>query len=430
MHHFYQSLYLFDYAMTNSVGEGNINGIYKHLNASLELIPQIKKTMEKAVCPNPMGIHDRSQPPTFPRSVKIRDRLSSLMFLEELVQRLEYSCKIIRMREYCTALVSCNNWDTTLVHPATYKALSKPVKNDIVDTYKAECHREGMCLVETPKELNIKNYTIRFGTLLHLEEMEWLGNIRKYNRERAHFTPLELENLAESRPSLAIGDRVKAEDPWADRENGKEIYAGAIHEVLGNRILLRFDDNFQRKYDYRNYRLEFYFPRYCYRKEHYAVSRAVENLGEQFLFTSIVQTRECPQLNIHFDEHRDQLLLDSQYCIWHDHILISVQKTAVASILRAEVNNMPYVIFGPPGTGKTVTLVESILQIFKLIPSARLLVGTPSNIFGNPDTLFLDPRWRAIIKDCVGNDAYLGDLPATLSDPQTLAEGTVNTQDN
>ncbi|KAL9875423.1 N-alpha-acetyltransferase 35, NatC auxiliary subunit homolog [Glossina fuscipes fuscipes] len=51
-----------------------------------------------------MGIHDRSQPPTFPRSVKIRDRLSSLMFLEELVQRLEYSCKIIRMRDYCTAL--------------------------------------------------------------------------------------------------------------------------------------------------------------------------------------------------------------------------------------------------------------------------------------------------------------------------------------
>ncbi|KAL9921495.1 N-alpha-acetyltransferase 35, NatC auxiliary subunit homolog isoform X1 [Glossina fuscipes] len=115
MRHFYQSLYLFDYAMTNSVDEGNINEIYKHLNASLELIPQIKKTIEKGTqpisgsdCPNPMGfsprIHDRSQPPTFPRSVKMRDRPSSLMFLEELVQRLKYSCKIIRMRDYYTAL--------------------------------------------------------------------------------------------------------------------------------------------------------------------------------------------------------------------------------------------------------------------------------------------------------------------------------------
>ncbi|KAI9578825.1 hypothetical protein GQX74_009399 [Glossina fuscipes] len=51
-------------------------------------------------------------------------------------------------------------------------------------------------------------------------------------------------------------------------------------------------------------------------------------------------------------------------------------------------------------------------------------------IYGNPDLLFLDPRWRTIIKYCVDNDAHLGDLPATLSDPPTLAEGTVYNQDN
>ncbi|KAI9580937.1 hypothetical protein GQX74_011079 [Glossina fuscipes] len=56
-----------------------------------------------------------------------------------------------------------------------------------------------------------------------------------------------------------------------------------------------------------------------------------------------------------------------------------MQKKAVANILRGEVFNMTYVIFEPPGTGKTALLVETILQIFKLVPGVRLLVCTPSN---------------------------------------------------
>ncbi|XP_013109399.1 N-alpha-acetyltransferase 35, NatC auxiliary subunit homolog isoform X2 [Stomoxys calcitrans] len=115
MRHFYQAIYSFDCAMVSKVDEPTINDIYKHLNASLELTPQIKKTIDKGTqpkpeseCPNPLGfssrVHDRSQPPTFPRSVKMRDRPSSITFLEELVQRLKYACKIIRMRDYYSSL--------------------------------------------------------------------------------------------------------------------------------------------------------------------------------------------------------------------------------------------------------------------------------------------------------------------------------------
>ncbi|KAL9914114.1 putative RNA helicase armi [Glossina fuscipes fuscipes] len=167
------------------------------------------------------------------------------------------------------------------------------------------------------EELNINNYTIRFGTLLHLEEMEWLGNIRKHNRERGHFTrkgryylPLTIENekLSECRPSLVIGDIIKAKDPWTDSENAEHTYEGVIHKGLFNRILLKFDANFQQKYNGENYHLEFYFSRYGYREQHHAVLRAIKNLGEQFLFPSGARTRGCPQLNIHFDEHRDQTI--------------------------------------------------------------------------------------------------------------------------
>jgi len=50
-------------------------------------------------------IHDRSQPPAFPRSIKIRDRPASYQFLEEMISRFKYACKVIKYKDYYSALV-------------------------------------------------------------------------------------------------------------------------------------------------------------------------------------------------------------------------------------------------------------------------------------------------------------------------------------
>lgn len=54
------------------------------------------------------------------------------------------------------------------------------------------------------------------------------------------------------------------------------------------------------------------------------------------------------------------------------------QRTAVSNILFNTARNIPYIVWGPPGTGKTVTLVEAVLQI-KRHTNHRILVCAPAN---------------------------------------------------
>ena len=62
------------------------------------------------------------------------------------------------------------------------------------------------------------------------------------------------------------------------------------------------------------------------------------------------------------------------------------QRLAVKSIVAAEKRDVPYVLFGPPGTGKTTPLVEAVLQLavqllkqLKRDTSFHILVCTPTN---------------------------------------------------
>lgn len=235
------------------------------------------------------------------------------------------------------------------------------------------------------EQLNAQNYVQILSLFLHLEEIEYFVLIRNYDRDRAHFQrdreylSLLIENLAERRPSLVIGDVVRAVNPWVDshdKENNK-AFEGIVHKVLFNRVLLKFNASFQEKYNGEDYRLEFYFSRYGLRKQHHAISKIVSIIGEDFLFPTKVTKRENPQLEVKMVDE-DMYLYDSKLR-WFNPNLNKIQKVAVYNILRGEAKNMPYVIFGPPGTGKTMTLVEVLLKLAEHLPGARILVGTPSN---------------------------------------------------
>jgi helicase MOV-10 len=52
---------------------------------------------------------------------------------------------------------------------------------------------------------------------------------------------------------------------------------------------------------------------------------------------------------------------------------------AVKSIVNGTAFPSPYIIFGPPGTGKTATIVETVGQLWKMIPNSHVLVTAQSN---------------------------------------------------
>lgn len=65
-------------------------------------------------------------------------------------------------------------------------------------------------------------------------------------------------------------------------------------------------------------------------------------------------------------------------CAWRDPTLNREQRAAVTAI-ATHSHSMPFLLSGPPGTGKTKTCVEAILQLVARDPTNRVLVVAPSN---------------------------------------------------
>ncbi|XP_077974074.1 putative helicase mov-10-B.1 [Styela clava] len=221
------------------------------------------------------------------------------------------------------------------------------------------------------KSLNSKLYAEKFHTLLYIEELQYMKDIKFYATESTlrlnrNLLYLEVPGLAEKRPSLLRGDRVYVIRLDADGNLYGDRYEGYVHIVRDKDVGLGFSKKllgvFQSKMQFS---VTFTFNRMPLQLMH----RAVDWIRNILNFDEMLFPTEFPQ----FKQPDRQLIMFNSKIQKNEK-----QRTAVHHIVLG-ITPPIYIIFGPPGTGKTVTMVESILQTLRKCRSRNILVCALSN---------------------------------------------------
>uniref|UniRef100_A0A670JBW7 RNA helicase Mov10l1 n=1 Tax=Podarcis muralis TaxID=64176 RepID=A0A670JBW7_PODMU len=244
--------------------------------------------------------------------------------------------------------------------------------------------------------LTLANYKAKFSALLWLEEIYEEMEIKELSmcgvtlEKNGNLLVLRVPGVAEGRPSLCIGDRIILKTQ--DYSEPIVHYIAFVTEIHDEEVTLKLNPEFEQAYNSEPMDVEFTVSRTTRRRCHFAVEQAIHlgqkggifvssHISDQFSYITICGCSREKHFLIYtiLNVVNGTSVSSRRNCDFFNPMLNEHQKLAVKRILSGECRPTPYILFGPPGTGKTVTVIEAILQIHYTIPDSRILVCAPSN---------------------------------------------------
>ena len=253
--------------------------------------------------------------------------------------------------------------------PALRQALKNGSKDVFAESQLCRNYKRFINDLQNVKTIPLEYYEIMYKILLYMEDHELQLIAAKHNitnqrlRELGDKFIITVPTFDEDDPFTSIGDTVQLQPVGTSC-----IYHSKIVDIKGKEISVALlSPNHWKKISGNDINVNFCTSRWQIKCFHYVLNIIyIQNLVH-FVY---------PKIDTSY------YVLPKDDLNWiHESIAGNPeQKQAVINILNNSAYPAPYILFGPPGTGKTTTLVETICQIRKQQRTKYILVCASSNV--------------------------------------------------